>query len=71
MFLALMLLAFTERHKVGSDHLALSPIRFTAQFDFAVSDRYSYERIHTASLGTEKWTDLSTRHHIKPSPLIW
>ena len=30
-----------------------------AQFDFAVSDRYSYEEMHTAS------ADLSTRHHIK------
>ena len=29
---------------------ALPYIRFTAQFDFAVSDRYSYKKMHTASL---------------------
>ena len=38
-FHALMLLAFTTRRMVRSAHLALSPIRFTAQFDFAASDR--------------------------------
>ena len=31
-------------------YLTLSRIRFTAKFDFAVSDRYSYEKMHTASL---------------------
>ena len=60
---------------VRSAHLALSLTCFTAQFDFAVSDRYSYEKIHSASLGTARWADLSTRHHIKPSPkgsgLMW
>ena len=74
-FLALMQLAFTTRRIVRSAHLALSPIRFTAQFDYAVSDRYSYEKMHTASLGTARWADLSTSHHIKPSPkgsgLMW
>ena len=39
--------------------------------DFAVSDRYLYEKVHTASLGTARWAD----HHIKLSPkgsgLIW
>ena len=45
-----MLLAFTTRLMVRSAHLALSPIRFTAQFDFAVLDRYLYDKIHTASL---------------------
>ena len=39
--LALMLLDFTTRCMVRSVHLALSPIRFTAQFHFTVSDRYS------------------------------
>ena len=53
---------------VKSAHLALSVIRFTIQFDFAFSNRYSYEKIHTVSLGKAKWADLSTRHHIKPSP---
>ena len=48
--------------------LALSHIRFTTQFDFAVSDIqiYSYEKIHTASLGTASFTDVSTYHHIEP-----
>ena len=48
--LALMLLVLTKRRMVRSAHLALSLIRFTAQFDFAVSDKCSYEKIHTASL---------------------
>ena len=57
----------SRTHAVGFHYetygeIALSPIRFNAQFDFAVSDRYSYEKIHTASLGTAIWTDLSTRH---------
>ena len=43
LFFALMLLTFTTIRLVRSAHLALSPILFTAQFDFAVSDRYSYE----------------------------
>ena len=62
-------------HMVISANLALYPIRFTAQFGFAVSDRYSYETIHTASLETARFADLSARHHIKPSPkgsgLMW
>ena len=52
--LALMLLASTTRRMVRSAHFALSPFRFTAPFDFAVSDRYSYEKMHTASLGTAR-----------------
>ena len=36
---------------VRSAHLALPPKCFTVQFDFAVSVRYSYEKMHTASLG--------------------
>ena len=48
--LALMLSAFTTRRMLGSAYLALSPIRFTAQFDIAVLDIYSYEKIHKASL---------------------
>ena len=36
--------------------------------DFATSNRYSYEKIHTASLGTARWAHLSTSHQIKPSP---
>ena len=43
-FIALMVLPFTTRRMVGSAHLALYPIRFTAQLDFAVSDTYSYEK---------------------------
>ena len=86
-FLALSMLAFTTRRMVRTTHLALSPIRFTAQFDqgistpidswfdVAVSDKYSYEEIHTALLDTARWADLATRHHIKPSPkgsdLMW
>ena len=42
--LALKLLAFTTRPMVRSTHLALSPIRFTNQFDFGVSDRYIGKR---------------------------
>ena len=51
-FFALMLLVFTMRRMVRSAHLTLSPRRFTALFDFAASNRYSYEKIvlHTASL---------------------
>ena len=61
--LTLMLLAFTMRRMVRSAHLALwlSPIRFTDHVNFTFSDRYSYEKIHTASLGAARWTDLSTR----------
>ena len=44
---------------VRSAHLALSPLSFTAQFAFAVSEIYSYEKIHTASLDTAIWADLS------------
>ena len=70
-----MMLAFTMRRMVRSAHLTLSPIRFSAQFDFTVSDRYSYEKIHTSPLGNARWTDLSTRHHTKSSPkgsgLMW
>ena len=51
-FLSLMLLTFTTGRMVRSVHPALSPIRFTVQFDFAVSDIYSYEKIHTAALRT-------------------
>ena len=36
--LALTLLAFTTRRMVRSAHLALSPARFTVEFDYAVSD---------------------------------
>ena len=35
-------------------------IHFTAKFDVAVSDKYSYEKIYTASSGTAIWADLST-----------
>ena len=45
-----MLLPFTTRRMVRSAYLALSPIRFTEQFDFAVLDRYLYEKMHMASL---------------------
>ena len=45
-----MLLAVTTRRMVRSAHLPLSLIRFTEQFDFAVLDRYSYEKMHTSSL---------------------
>ena len=48
LFLALILLAFTTRGMVKSAYLAHSPIiSFIAHFDFAVSDRYSYEKMHT------------------------
>ena len=50
---------------VRSAHLALFPIRLADQFDFTVSDRFSCEKIHTASLGTATWTDLSTCNKIK------
>ena len=59
-----MLLAFNTRRMVISAYLALYPKRFTVQMDFAVSDKYSYKKIYTASLGTTRWVDLSTRHHI-------
>ena len=67
-FLALLLFAFITRRMVRSAHLALSPKVFTAQFDFATSNRYSYEKIHIASLGTAQVAYFSTRHYIKPSP---
>ena len=41
---------FTTRRMVRSAHLTLSPIRFINRCDFAVLDRYSYEKMHTASL---------------------
>ena len=56
-----MLLAFTTRRMVRSAHLALSPIRFTAQFDFAVSDIFVRENAY-GIVGTTRWADLSTRH---------
>ena len=66
---------------VRSAHLTLPPIRFTAQFDFTVSDREKYDKYEKVRenaygiAGTAGWADLSTRHHIKPSPkgsgLIW
>ena len=49
--------------------------RFTAKFDFAVSDRYSHEKNAHRIVDIERWADLSTSHHIKPSPkgsgLMW
>ena len=70
-----MLLSFTMKRMVRSAHLTPFPKRFTAQFDYSASNRYLYKKIHTASLGTARWTDLSTRHHIKPLPkgsgLMW
>ena len=48
---------------VWCDHLTLSPIRFTAQFDLAALNRYSYDNIQTASLGTARWAHHSTSHH--------
>ena len=47
---------------------ALKGLSFTVQLDYAVSDIYTYKKLHTAWLGTARWTDLSTRHYIKPSP---
>ena len=47
--LALVLLAFTTRRMVRSTHLTLSRTRFTAQLNFAVLNRYSYEKIHIVS----------------------
>ena len=43
-----------ETYMYGEISLTLSPFRFTAQFNFAVSDRYSYEKMHTASLSTAR-----------------
>ena len=34
------------------------------QFDFVISDRFSYDTMLTASLGTARWADLSTLHPI-------
>ena len=48
-----------------SAHLTLSPKRYTVQFEFVALNRYSYEKIHTASY-MARWADLSTRHHIRP-----
>ena len=74
--LALMLLAFTTRRMVISAHLALSSLHFTAQFDFAVTDRYSYEKMHTALLGTARWADLwalvtKSNPRLNSSGLMW
>ena len=50
-------------------------IHFTVQLYFAASNRYSYEKNSSASLGTSRLADLSTRLLIKPSPkgsdLMW
>ena len=63
-----MLLAFTTRRMVRSAHLALSPIRSTAEYDFAVSDRHLYKKIHTASL---VWRDgLISALVTTPSPRL-
>ena len=42
-----------------SAHPALSPKCFTAQFDFAALNKYSYEKIHTASLVADEIADRS------------
>ena len=49
-----------------SAHLALSPKRLTDDQirGFLPLQIYSYEKIHTASLGTSRWADLCSRHHI-------
>ena len=63
------------RRMVRSARLAISPIRVTSHFYFAVSYRYLYEKIHTASLCMAKWADLRTSYHMKHSPkgsgLVW
>ena len=56
-----MMLVFTTRRKVRSAHLALFPICFTAQLDFAVSDIFVRENAY-GIVGTARWADLSTRH---------
>ena len=65
-FSAPMLLVFTMRRMVRSAHLTLSPRRFTALFDFAASNRYSYEKIglHTASLVRRDGTQHSVPHQV-------
>ena len=61
--LALKLLAFTTRPMVRSTHLALSPIRFTYQFDFAVSDRYIGKRKYIL----HRWYgEMSSSQHSSP-----
>ena len=86
-----MLLPSTTRRMMRSAHLTRSytNMRSSAQFDFAVSDRYSYEKMNRwirpsyrirsdrqtnilpvadnwiDEMDTARWTDLSTRHHIK------
>ena len=39
-----MLLAVNTRRMLKYPHLTVSPVHFTVQFDFAVSDRYAYEK---------------------------
>ena len=69
--LTLMLLAFTKRHMMRSAHLALSPKRFNAQHDFAVSDIYSYKKIHTASSGTARLAVPNIQPSPEGSGLMW
>ena len=58
-----MLLAFTTRSLVRSTHLAPSPIRFTAQFDFAASDRLFLRENTYCIVG---YPEMGWSHH--PSP---
>ena len=61
-----------------SAHLALSTKRFTDQFDFAVSDRNSYVKEHTALSGTARLAlayrlgfDVMTCAEMSPSRLTY
>ena len=71
-FLALIPLAFTTRRIVRSAHFALS-VHCTVWF---CRFRYIFVRENAYCIvGTARWADLCTRHHMKPSPkgsaLMW
>ena len=59
MFLALVLLAFNTRRMARLAHLALSPIRFTVQLDFTVSDRFSYQKASRLGLDVVTFAEMS------------
>ena len=69
-FLALMLLAFNTRRMVRSAYHAPSPIWFTAQFNFAVSDRHLYEKIHRPTAFLVRWDRLISALVTTSSPRL-
>ena len=76
--IALLRLAFIVRRMLRSAHLALSHIRPTDHISLILPFQIDIRRrkyMYSASLGTARRSDLSTRHVIKHSPkgsgLMW